>query len=126
MRPHARCSDPFTNSTKGASLTRTRSITFLATAMVPVLAALAVAGCGSSGGSNTSRSSAPPKTANGQLATVSVANENLGNILVDSINYSVADFTYFFFPALLIAIIVVSFNLLGDGLRDALDPRADR
>jgi peptide/nickel transport system permease protein len=50
----------------------------------------------------------------------------LGNVLVDSINYSVADFTYFFFPALLIAIIVVSFNLLGDGLRDALDPKADR
>ncbi|MBW8750213.1 MAG: ABC transporter permease [Propionibacteriales bacterium] len=50
----------------------------------------------------------------------------LGNILVDSINYSVADFTYFFFPALLIAVIVVSFNLLGDGLRDALDPKADR
>jgi peptide/nickel transport system permease protein len=50
----------------------------------------------------------------------------LGNILVDSINYSVADFPYFFFPALLIAIIVVSFNLLGDGLRDALDPKADR
>lgn len=50
----------------------------------------------------------------------------LGNILVDSINFSVADFPYFFFPALLIAIIVVSFNLLGDGLRDALDPKADR
>jgi len=50
----------------------------------------------------------------------------LGNVLVDSINYSVADFTFFFFPALLIAIIVVSFNLLGDGLRDALDPKADR
>jgi predicted lipoprotein with Yx(FWY)xxD motif len=42
---------------------------------------LAVAGCG---GSNTSRSSAPPKTANGQSATVGVANENLGSILVDS------------------------------------------
>ena len=50
----------------------------------------------------------------------------LGNVLVDSINYSVSDFTFFFFPALLIAIIVVSFNLLGDGLRDALDPKADR
>ncbi|MFL6109239.1 MAG: ABC transporter permease [Marmoricola sp.] len=50
----------------------------------------------------------------------------LGNILFDSINYSVSDFTYFFYPALLIAIIVVSFNLLGDGLRDALDPKADR
>lgn len=50
----------------------------------------------------------------------------LGNVLVDSINYSVADFTFFFFPAFLIAVIVVSFNLLGDGLRDALDPKADR
>jgi peptide/nickel transport system permease protein len=50
----------------------------------------------------------------------------LGNVLVDSINYSSADFTFFFFPALLIAIIVVSFNLLGDGLNDALDPKADR
>jgi peptide/nickel transport system permease protein len=50
----------------------------------------------------------------------------LGNVLVDSINYSSSDFTFFFFPALLIAIIVVSFNLLGDGLNDALDPKADR
>ena len=65
-------------------MTRTRSITFLASATVPVLAALAVAGCASSSASNTSRSSAPPRTANGQSATVGVANENLGNILVDS------------------------------------------
>ena len=50
----------------------------------------------------------------------------LGNILTDSINYDVSDFTYFFVPAFLIALIVVSFNLLGDALRDALDPRADR
>jgi predicted lipoprotein with Yx(FWY)xxD motif len=65
-------------------MTRTRSTTFLASATVPVVAALAVASCGSSSGSNTSRSPAPPKTANGQSATVGVANENLGNILVDS------------------------------------------
>jgi peptide/nickel transport system permease protein len=50
----------------------------------------------------------------------------LGNVLFDSLNYRSADFIYFFFPALLIAVIVVSFNLLGDGLRDALDPKADR
>ena len=50
----------------------------------------------------------------------------LGNLLKISLPYSQADFFYFFFPALLIAIIVVSFNLLGDGLRDALDPKADR
>jgi predicted lipoprotein with Yx(FWY)xxD motif len=64
-------------------MTRTRSITLLASATVPAIAALAIAGCGSSA-SNTSRSPAPPKTANGQSATVGVANENLGNILVDS------------------------------------------
>jgi peptide/nickel transport system permease protein len=50
----------------------------------------------------------------------------LGNILTDSITYSQADFFFFFIPAFLIALIVVSFNLLGDGLRDALDPRGAR
>jgi peptide/nickel transport system permease protein len=50
----------------------------------------------------------------------------LGNILTDSINYSTADFVFFFTPAFLIMVIVVSFNLLGDGLRDALDPKTHR
>jgi peptide/nickel transport system permease protein len=50
----------------------------------------------------------------------------LGNILSGSISYSQADFFFFFAPAFLIAVIVVSFNLLGDGLRDALDPRGAR
>src|SRR4051794_32405129 len=50
----------------------------------------------------------------------------LGNILSDSISYSTADFFFFFTPAFLIAVIVVSFNLVGDGLRDALDPRGSR
>lgn len=50
----------------------------------------------------------------------------LGNILTDSINYSTADFVFFFVPAAAIAIIVVAFNLLGDGLRDALDPKSAR
>jgi predicted lipoprotein with Yx(FWY)xxD motif len=65
-------------------MTRTRSIPFLAGTTLPILAALAVASCGSSGGSNTSGSSAPPKTANGESATVGVANKTLGKILVDS------------------------------------------
>jgi predicted lipoprotein with Yx(FWY)xxD motif len=65
-------------------MTRTTSNTFLASATVLVLAGLALASCGSSGGGNTSGSPAPPKTANGQPATVGVANENPGNILVDS------------------------------------------
>jgi predicted lipoprotein with Yx(FWY)xxD motif len=64
-------------------MTRTRSITLLASAAA-VFVALSVAACGSSGDSNTSGSSAPPKTASGQPATVGVANENLGRILVNS------------------------------------------
>ena len=63
-------------------MTRTRSTTFLAGATALVVAALA-AGCGSSGGINAN-SSAPPKNANGQSATVGLANENVGKILVDS------------------------------------------
>lgn len=50
----------------------------------------------------------------------------LGNVLRDSIQYATGDFMYFFAPAFLIALIVVSFNLLGDGMRDALDPKGDR
>lgn len=50
----------------------------------------------------------------------------LGNILRSSINYSIGDFMFFFSPAFLIMVIVVSFNLLGDGIRDALDPKAAR
>jgi len=47
----------------------------------------------------------------------------LGNVLSGSIDYSTNDFFFFFFPAFLIMVIVVSFNLLGDGMRDALDPK---
>lgn len=50
----------------------------------------------------------------------------LGNVLFDALRYAEHAPIYFFVPALMIAIIVVSFNLLGDGLRDALDPKGDR
>lgn len=50
----------------------------------------------------------------------------LGNILADSVNYAQGDFVFFAIPAVFIAVLVLSFNLLGDGLRDALDPKADR
>lgn len=50
----------------------------------------------------------------------------LGNVLRDSLNYAQVDFMYFFVPGFAIALIVVCFNLLGDGLRDALDPKSDR
>ncbi|MFC5730107.1 MULTISPECIES: ABC transporter permease [Nocardioides] len=57
---------------------------------------------------------------------ISAPTPTLGNILTDALRYADSAFLYFFFPALLIAIIVVSFNLLGDGLRDALDPKGHR
>ncbi|MDO9495443.1 MAG: ABC transporter permease [Nocardioides sp.] len=50
----------------------------------------------------------------------------LGNVLSDSLSYADVAFIYFFVPAFLIALIVVSFNLLGDGVRDALDPKGHR
>ena len=50
----------------------------------------------------------------------------LGNVLTDSVTFLVADPTYFIVPGLAIFAIVLSFNLLGDGLRDALDPKSDR
>jgi predicted lipoprotein with Yx(FWY)xxD motif len=59
-----------------------RSTTLLASATALVLGTAAVAGCG--GGGKAGGTSAAPKTANGQSATVGVANENVGKILVDS------------------------------------------
>src|SRR4051794_7467954 len=64
-------------------MTRSRPTTLLATAAVIALTALAVAGCGS-GSNNSTASTAPPKTASGQAATVGVENSNLGKILDDS------------------------------------------
>ena len=60
-----------------------KSITTLAGATALVVGALAASGCGSSGGSDAN-SPAPPQNASGQSATVGVANENVGKILVDS------------------------------------------
>jgi peptide/nickel transport system permease protein len=50
----------------------------------------------------------------------------LGNVLSGALEYAYTDFFFFFVPALVIATIVISFNLLGDGARDALDPRSSR
>ncbi len=50
----------------------------------------------------------------------------VGNLLSDSVNYSQTDPTYFFIPGVTLVLIVLSFNLLGDGLGDALNPKADR
>lgn len=50
----------------------------------------------------------------------------LGNVLNDTLNYAQVDFFYFLMPGVVIALLVICFNLLGDGLRDALDPKTNR
>jgi len=50
----------------------------------------------------------------------------LGNVLSDATAWIDGDPIYFWIPAIVIVVVVVSFNLLGDGLRDALDPKGDR
>jgi predicted lipoprotein with Yx(FWY)xxD motif len=65
-------------------MTRSKPITFLATAAVIPLSALAVASCGGSNNNNATASSPPPKTTSGQAATVGVENSSLGKILDDS------------------------------------------
>lgn len=54
---------------------------------------------------------------------VNAPTPTLGNILNESISYADVVPTFFFIPGFTIAAIVVSFNLLGDGIRDALDPK---
>jgi len=58
--------------------------------------------------------------------SIKLPTPTLGNLLGDAIKYAQGDFLYFIAPAFLLALIVVSFNLLGDGLRDALDPKSSR
>ena len=51
-----------------------------------------------------------------------------GNMLEDAQNYTVLLKApwYPFFPGMLILITVLSFNFVGDGLRDALDPKSEK
>jgi ABC-type dipeptide/oligopeptide/nickel transport system permease subunit len=49
-----------------------------------------------------------------------------GNILAGAQNYYGVAWWYLVFPALALLLITLAFNLLGDGIRDALDPRAER
>ncbi len=51
---------------------------------------------------------------------------SFGSILNDSVRYATSNPSYFIFPGVTLFLVVLSFNLLGDGLRDALDPKADR
>ncbi|HEX4057698.1 MAG TPA: ABC transporter permease, partial [Galbitalea sp.] len=49
-----------------------------------------------------------------------------GQMLSDAGNYYQVDPMYLVFPGLAIFISVLAFNLFGDGLRDALDPKSSR
>lgn len=49
-----------------------------------------------------------------------------GKTLSDAVAWAPVDPTYMVVPGLILFITVLSFNLFGDGLRDALDPRASR
>ena len=49
-----------------------------------------------------------------------------GVMLGDSVRYYRSDPTYLFIPGVALIILVLAFSLLGDGIRDALDPKADR
>lgn len=47
-----------------------------------------------------------------------------GAMLANSVNYFNVVPTYLFIPGTVLVVLVVTFNLLGDALRDALDPKA--
>lgn len=49
-----------------------------------------------------------------------------GVMLGDSVKYYRADPTYLFIPGVALIVLVLAFNVLGDAIRDALDPKADR
>jgi len=49
-----------------------------------------------------------------------------GRMLADSVSFYTVDPLYLFIPGTYLFIVVLTFNLLGDSIRDALDPRASR
>ncbi len=51
---------------------------------------------------------------------------SLGAILNSGVVYALTDPAFFFIPGLTVVVLVLSLNLLGDGLRDALDPKSGR
>lgn len=48
----------------------------------------------------------------------------LGTVLNDALPYVTSDPAYFFVPGVALVLVVLSFNVLGDGLADALNPRS--
>lgn len=77
--------------------------TFLAAAAILAEAALSFLGVG-----------VPPQT------------PSWGNMIADGRNYVTVAFHTILFPGILLAVTVLATNLMGDGLRDAVDPRLAR
>lgn len=50
----------------------------------------------------------------------------LGTVLNDAVPYVTSDTTYLLVPGVALVLVVLAFNLLGDGLADAMNPRSDR
>ena len=57
---------------------------------------------------------------------VQIPEPSWGNMLSDSLQYYQIDPAYLLVPGLAIFVTVLAFNLFGDGVRDAFDPRAGR
>jgi peptide/nickel transport system permease protein len=49
-----------------------------------------------------------------------------GNMMAEGRNFVAVAFHIILYPGVLLAVTVLAINLLGDGLRDALDPRIAR
>lgn len=49
-----------------------------------------------------------------------------GLLLADGVNYWAEEPIYLLIPAVMLIIVVLALNVLGDAIRDALDPKADR
>lgn len=56
---------------------------------------------------------------------VKIPGSSWGQMLGSAIKYYASDPMYMMIPGLCLFVVVLAFNLLGDGLRDALDPRKD-
>jgi predicted lipoprotein with Yx(FWY)xxD motif len=71
--------------TKENGMAGSRPLKTLTGTAIVALAAVIAAGCGGGGGSgNSTAATVPPKTANGQVATLGVATTGLGKVLVNS------------------------------------------
>jgi len=51
---------------------------------------------------------------------------DLGRMIFDSVGFAPSDPWFTLFPGLTIFLLVLAFNLLGDSVRDALDPKSSR